>query len=141
MLKQIALTLMAGAIAGSFSFAYAQVGRDYQGNDFRGDPNRGAYSFAGRWMNFDRDNSGITAVVLTPGRDGMGMRVFGNCPRQRVCDWNVSSANLFNSRGNGDRNGDWSRDTDVITADFDTGAGHKFVILKREGRDDIVADI
>lgn len=114
------------------------------------------YDFAGRWMNFDRDSSGITGMVVTPNRNGLSIRVFGLCRGQSVCDWNVAQANLYGSRsstwesgnwGEGDwggfnwGGGNWSRDTSVVTATFDVGYARKFIVLRREGSNNLRIEV
>ncbi len=110
------------------------------------------YDFAGRWMNFDHDSSGITGMVITPSRNGVSIRVFGLCRNQPVCDWNVAQGSLYTTGGNLGGNwgsaswggfnfsmgrGNWARDANVVTANFDVGYARKFMVLKREGSDSL----
>jgi hypothetical protein len=112
----------------------------------------GTYDFVGRWMNSDRDSSGITGMVISPNRNGLDIRVFGLCRNQPVCDWNVTQGRLYSSRDRnfGDGNwgggnwggfnwgvGNWSRDTDVVTANIDTGYARKFLVLRRAGGNEL----
>jgi hypothetical protein len=114
------------------------------------------YDFVGRWMNFDRDASGITGMVITPNRNGLSVRVFGLCRGERVCDWEVAQGNLYASVERGRWSGrwgesdwggfiwggrNWSRDTDVVTASFDAGYARKFLVIQRAGRDELRVQI
>lgn len=112
----------------------------------------GTNDFVGRWMNSDRDSSGITGLVITPTRNGLGIRAFGRCRGQPVCDWDVRQIKLYSSRERdwGDRDwnsgnwggfnwsfGNWSRDTDTVTAEIDTGYARKLLVLKPTGRNEL----
>jgi hypothetical protein len=116
----------------------------------------GTYDFVGRWMNSEHDASGITGMTITPDRRGLNVRIFGLCPGQDVCDWQVAHADLY---ATGDRNwggrnwgggnwggfsfnfGNWQNDTDVVTAEVDAGYARKFIVLKRGGNDELRAEI
>ncbi|MGQ0742191.1 MAG: hypothetical protein ACT4OG_07865 [Alphaproteobacteria bacterium] len=114
------------------------------------------FDFVGRWMNYDRDSSGITGIVITPNRNGLSIRVFGLCRGERVCDWEVAQGNLYSSVdrtmwsgnwGGSDwggflwRSRSWTRDTDVVTASFDAGYARRFLVIQRAGRDDLNVQI
>ena len=104
------------------------------------------YDFVGRWMNFDRDSSGITGMVITPNRNGLDIQVFGLCRGQAVCDWDVAQATLYTSGGRTWGGftwdfGNWTRDTSVVTANFDAGYARKFIVIRREGRDDLRIEV
>lgn len=114
------------------------------------------YDFAGRWMNSNRDSSGITGMVITPNRGGLSIRVFGLCRGERVCDWDVAQGNLYSSAGRNLWSGDWGdqdwggfswgggnsgRDTSVVTASFDAGYAKKFMVIQRAGANELRVQI
>lgn len=112
------------------------------------------YDFVGRWMSSERDASGITGMTITPDRRGLNIRIFGLCPGQDVCDWQVAHADLYATGNWGGRNwgssswggfswnfGNWQRDTDVVTAEFDAGYARKLIVLKRSRNNELRAEI
>ncbi|MGQ0741904.1 MAG: hypothetical protein ACT4OG_06380 [Alphaproteobacteria bacterium] len=98
------------------------------------------YDFVGRWMNFDRDSSGITGMVITPNRYGLDIEVFGLCRGRSVCDWSISRANVYMTGGPTWGGFVWNfggllGDVSVVTASFDAGYARKFIVLRRESKD------
>jgi hypothetical protein len=79
--------------------------------------------FLGNWVNQDSDTSGITHVVISPaGGNQVTVQVFGQC-HPTDCDWGtVPGHNYYAAVSSGD--------VRMITASFNTGFAHKFLVFR-----------
>jgi hypothetical protein len=79
--------------------------------------------FLGNWVNQDSDTSGITHVLISPvGGNQVTVQVFGQC-HPTDCDWGtVPGHNYYAAVSSGD--------VRMITASFNTGFAHKFLVFR-----------
>lgn len=89
--------------------------------------------FTGDWKNTNSKSRGITKIKISKKHQQLNMQVFGSCS-PTDCDWGTKMAYPYGRSVSSNL----GRNTEALSATFNTGFSQKFLIVKRRGNKLIV---